>query len=304
MKRTLALLFLAACGVPPEHAAQPLAARPRTSAPTGPCEVARNADDLHATRDGVVLVEKGLAQRYTAVGCGLVPDGSAPVAVSAVLAVDGAGNVFAYGSDARQRGVVATLRPGERAESMVLKVTREGAVAPILATGRGIWGFGVSPAGGALWFEGCAPGGVYALHADDTMSLVDRPPTLWAQMDGAFTDDETFFSVGYRTCTTPGVECGYDLMRTTRDGTVSVGTTIFGTAHAQLAPCGPRLCGLLEDAIAIWNGDGALVATLPHARLGVRDGERIARVTGNAQGLYLLLRSADATRVVFSPVAP
>ena len=37
---------------------------------------------------------------------------------------------------------------------------------------------------------------------------------------------------------------------------------------------------------------------------GVRTGESVAQVTGNARGVYLLLRSADgsAARVVFSGV--
>ena len=74
-----------------------------------------------------------------------------------------------------------------------------------------------------------------------------------------------------------------------------------GLEAARLTSCGPRVCGLLPSAngVVIWNADGARTHTFRRADYTDDPAERIVALSGNAHGLYLLLRAFRGTRVVF-----
>lgn len=318
MKPALFALFLAccACGVslPPSPHAAALTTAPLAS----PCEVpdVTGVTGIAATAAGVVFEVDPRAptvRRHAGAGCDLAGDGTAPVAAGGLLGADDRGNLYVYPRLTHDRGAVSTMLPGEYQRSMIAKVAPDGSVAKLLTVGRGIWGFGVSPDGQTLWFEGCAPGGVFSLKGPSLERVMPSPETLWNQGTSVLTDDHTFWSIGYRTCLPPaqfGPGCGYALTRSTPDETRTFGTTVLdlgkGFEAAELAPCGPRVCGLLADAqaVVVWDGEGNLVQALTPADYAARPSERIVQVSGNAHGVYLLLGGEGGTRVVFVAARP
>ncbi len=314
MNRTLAILFLAACGdaAPPTL---PPPARTTSTAPLTACEVSETfgVQHLRATAAGVVFVtdDDGLvAQRFAGVGCALKPDGTPRVAIAELLGADDLGHLYAFPRETRDRDAVSTMLPGGRPDGYVAKVDRGGRVTKLLDAGRGIWSFGVSPSGGALYYVGCDPGGVRPVHGDAMARepSMGSPQSLWNQFDSVLTDDATFWSRGYRVCGRDGpwtTECGHPLTKTTAAGDTEVAQIDLdfgkGLETPRLASCGARVCGLYgaSNTVVVWNADGQVAHTIHPADHGDLATDVIFEISGNAHGVYLLLGGPRGTRVVF-----
>jgi hypothetical protein len=236
-------------------------------------------------------------------GCELVVDEDTPIAAGALLDVDERGNIYVFPAEAPDPGVVSTMLPGEYPESMVARVDPANRVAKLLPAGRGIWGFGVAPEGDALWVSACGPSGIFALTVEGVTPSLEP-----AQLPGVLSDAWTFWSVGVRTCEptealTPA--CGFALVRTTPAGSEELGTTIVdlgaGFEQATLARCGANVCGWVAGGVIVWGAGGEPLRTITAEDALARPGERVAQVSGNARGIYVLLRGERGARVVFVP---
>lgn len=317
----------AAGGAPGPAADKPAADRTapaadKTAAPKlpVPCAVPApaGAGALVAHQGGVVFVVEsqgvdgpGLrAERWAGEGCDLQADGSAPLAVGALFDADDGGNLYVFPAEAHDPGVASTMPPGEEpfgfGESLVAKVDAAGHSTKLVYAGRGIWSFGASPQGGSFWVTACGPTGIYSMNEGKLAPAIAPPSTLWEQSGGVLTDDHTFWSVGVRTCTwpdpvTPG--CGFALVRSTPEGDKEVGTTVLdlgaGFEQAALARCGGRVCGVLPGGVVVWGSEGQVLQIIRPADVAAAPSERIAQVSGNQHGLYLLLRGEAGARVVF-----
>jgi hypothetical protein len=324
----LAALALAACDPGPAHAPDPdPAPDPDAPAPVpadAPAPVPADrrclvdapagTESLLARAGGVVFaVATGdpggpplLLHRAAGDACDLVLDGE-PIAASDLLDVDDRGAVYMFPADAGETAAVSTMLPDESPESMVVRVDPDDRVTRLLSAGRGIWSFGVSPAGAALWVTACGPTGIFA--ADGVTPAMTPPDTLWQQHPSVLTDDRTFWSVGHRVCP-PGdpltAACGFALVRTTPAGSADVATTLVDTSagleQATLTRCGPRVCGQLTDGVLVWDPDGRPLRTLSLADARALPGERLAQATGTADGVYLLLTGDRDPRVAFVPL--
>jgi hypothetical protein len=308
------------CGAPAGPLDAP-ADEPKGTAEVAPACVVpapEGVSALVAHRDGVVFAvpsptrrDPGLVvRRWRGAGCDLAADGSAPVAAGSLLDADDLGNLYVFPAEAHARGVISTMLPDEYPESMVAKVDAAGNVSKLLAAGRGIWDFGVSPEGGALWVTACGPTGIFSMTDDGVEQAAMTPPeTLWQQMPSALTTDRTFWSVGVRTCVPPEAvtpACGFALVRSTPEGSREVGTTVVdlgaGFERATLARCGADVCGVFASAVIVWDDEGKALRTIRVSDLDAAPSERIAQVTGNQHGVYLLLRGDAGARVVFVAV--
>lgn len=279
------------------------------------CVVAAPADveAVAASASGVVLAvpaEDGLLlRRMFGRGCALIAGDVAPIAAGELLDLDDLGNLYVFPAEAVTAGAVSTMLPGEYPGSMVARVDREGRVSKLLSAGRGIWSFGVTPGGDALWVTACGPNGIFEIEGDVVTASMTPPETLWEQHPAALTDAETFWSMGYRTCE-PGAalspDCGYALVRSTPAGSVDVDTTIVdlggGYEQAELVRCGPHVCGRVAAGVVVWNDAGERLRTLTRGELLASPGEQVVRVTGDARGIYALLRGESGGRVVFVPL--
>jgi hypothetical protein len=331
----LASSLLLACGSPDEALDAPVVASPpvilEVTRPAPPCVVPIPAGfvSLMATSSGAVFVTKPDSQpepvdpespapealvhieRFRGVGCELSPDGTAPVAAAGLRDVDDLGNLFVDPADVSEPGFASTVLPDRPFGDTVAKVDTAGRASLVLSAARGLWDFGVSPAGGSLWVTACGPTGIFAFSSDVPSQFkvaLEPPDTLWGQMPSALTDDHTFWSVGYRTCTpseniTPA--CGFALVRTTPEGSRDVGTTLVdlgqGFEETTLARCGSRVCGLLPGAVIVWGSEGEVLDTLTASDLGATSSEHIAQVSGNEHGLYVSLNGPAGARVLFVP---
>jgi hypothetical protein len=250
-------------------------------------------------------------ERFSGVGCELSPDGTAPVAAAWLMDVDDLGNLFVSPAETREPGFTSTVLPDKPFGDTVARVDTAGRVSEVLTAGRGLWDFGVSPAGGSLWVTACGPTGIFAFSSDEPSQFtvaLESPETLWEQMPSVLTDDHTFWSVGVRTSVsnepiTPA--SGYALVRTTPEGSRDLGTTLVdfgkGFEKATLTRCGSRVCGLFSGAVIVWGSEGEVLDTLTASDLGALPSEHIARVSGNEHGLYFSLSGTDGRRVLFVP---
>ena len=246
-------------------------------------------------------------QRLRGEGCALEPVGR-PLAAAALLDADDLGRVYVFPAESTEPGVLSTMLPDEYRGSMVARVDAAGQVIKLLPAGRGIWGFGVSPRGDALWVSACGPTGIYSVAGETVDASLAPPATLW-QEGSVLTGPETLFSVGYQTCAwdAPLSEgCGLALVRTTAAGSTEVGSAVAdlgaGAERATLSRCGAgRVCGLLSEGIRIWDELGAVVATFDRAALALSPDEHPAAATGNASGVYVMAQSEASSRVVFVP---
>ncbi len=276
--------------------------------PTGVVSLGASADGLAfaVTADGAdgspLLVYRAHGE-----GCELAADERAPVAVSELLDVDDLGNLYVFPAEPGSTGATSTMLPDETPGGMVASVDLDGRVTKLLSAGRGIWAFGVAPAGDALWVTACGPTGIFA-SADMTPTL-PPPDTLWEQLPSVLTDEQTFWSVAAGTCDDaepvhPG--CGHALVRTTPAGSEALAPTIVdlgaGFEQAELARCGAHVCGVVSQGLLVWDHDGAVLRTISASDTLARPDERIAQVSGNHHGVYVLLQSEHATRVVFVPL--
>lgn len=242
-------------------------------------------------------------------GCDLVADDGPAIAAEALLDVDDLGNIYVFPAEAQSSTAISTMLPGEHTGSMVAKVDAGNHVSKLLPANRGIWSFGVSPEGDALWVTACGPSGIFAITGDETSASMTAPETLWEQLPSVLTDERTFWSVGYRTCDysvplTPA--CGHALVRTTPAGSEEVASTIVDLGHgfqqATLSRCGSRVCGLFASGLIVWDAEGEVLRTITPADALALPGERIAQVSGNDHGVYVLLRGERDARVVFVPL--
>lgn len=287
---------------------------PAPSAPPAPapssCTLPGAPAAVVATETGVALAfatgpDAGLrVQRMRGEGCALSPEGDA-VAAGELLDADDLGNLYVFPSRSDAPEVVDTMLPGEYPGSMVARVDAHGNVMKLLPAGRGIWGFGVSPRGDALWVSACGPTGIFSIEGDTVTPSLTPPNTLWED-GGVLTDAGTLFSAGYATLDESGsgdAARGFALVRTTGAGSTEIGSTLAdfgaGEERATLSRCGAGVCGLFSDAVRIWDRDGAVVDTLHRATLGAADDEALVMASGNTSGVYVLLQSEASTRVVF-----
>lgn len=295
------------------------AGEPGNGALAGACIVAapEGVVSLAASDRGVVFaVGAGgpdlVVQRTHGEGCDLATDGEVPIAAAALLDVDDLGNVFVFPARADGRGIVSTMLPEfpEIRSGVVVKVDAAGGVSERVSAWRGIWSFAVSPEGGTFQVTACGPTGIFAMAGSGLHVSIPPPQTLWEQMPCALSNDRTLWSVGFRTCgvseaITPA--CGYALVRTTPEGSQEVGTTVvdFGAGFEQgtLARCGANVCGLFTSGVVIWDAEGKVLRTLVPGDVSARPDERIAQVSGNHYGIYLLLQNEGGARVVFVPMA-
>ncbi len=301
------LLVLSGCDAPA------VAGHNRGAQPLTTCEVQAPAGvtGLVAHRDGVVFQRSStpsglLLDRASGVGCELSVGEGAPIAVSELLDVDDQGNIFAFPAEGRQ-GEISTMLPGERRNSMVAKVDSSGQVTRLLGAGRGIWSFGVSPEGGSLWMTACGPNGIFTMAG---MEPAMKPPeTLWEQRPSVLTGNGTFWSVGLRTCLPAAAmspDCGLALVRSTAEGSRELGITVVdfgsGLEEASLARCGADVCGVYGSAVIVWDDEGKVLRTIVLGDLSATPSEKIAHVSGNQHGVYVLLHGEAGSRIVFVPV--
>jgi hypothetical protein len=311
----LAVVSLVGCGVQPlSHDDNVTRAAARD---TCTLDVPSRLDTVLAHDDGVAVATDGLVQRMHGAGCDLTPWG-APVAAHALLDVDDAGNLYVFPAEAPTgaahgagavAGAIGTMLDGEYPESMVARVdahaTSTDDVYKLLDAGRGIWGFGVSPAGDALWSIACGPSGVFDVTSDGVTSSSLAAPV---NAGGVLTGAGTFWSVAAPTCTSPVQGgCAAALVRSTLEGDVDVGTTTIdfgeGVEQGALARCGERVCAVFPNGVVVWDDAGAIVRQLTRDDLTASN-ELIAAVTGNRHGLYVTLRGirCGQARVVFVPL--
>lgn len=274
---------------------------------------------LRATSRGLVLATAAgdgatlRVQRTRGTACALEQVG-APIAAGVpgnadtLLDADDADNVYLFPAEAADEGVISTMLPDEYPGSMLARVDAEGRVEKLLAAGRGIWDFGVSPAGDAVWQSACGPSGLFTITEDGAIPSMTPPDTLWEQSSAVLTDAATFWSVGVRTCDPTedlSLDCGFALVRATPGGSEEVGSTLAdhgdGVERATLTRCGAGVCGVFARAVTIWDATGSVERTITLADAGALASERIAIASGNRSGVYLLLEGDAGTRVVFVP---
>jgi hypothetical protein len=327
MRLLLSTVFtLAACGAPdePGHAR---ADAPTTTgrAPTRSDATACDANGfaygtLLATPDGAVFEQQASEgvriQRLRGVGCDLAPVG-APLAAVDLLDVDERGNVYVFPAAAPDDGsAIGTIPEGETGQLMngvVVRVAPDDTLTTIVTANRGVWGFGVSPAGDAMWVTACGPNGIYAIdafasgeHAREP--LMAAPNTLWGQLPSVLTDADTFWSVGARTCAWDAPlsdACGLALVRATAKDVTDVGATVadfgVGFEQATLTRCGANVCAVYPSAVVVHEASGAARAVLsfPLSEWG----ERIGFVSGTAHGVYVRVDGPrGGRRLVFAPL--
>lgn len=309
----------------------------RDAAAAAAAEVPVGGDVVQALAyaDGVAIARRTddggplLVQRFRGAGAELVEDG-APVAAHQLLDVDDAGNLYVFPAETAPPGAVPTALSDAWAESVVAKVDRaSGRVSKVVEARRGIWSFGVSPAGDAIWVTACGPTGIFRVEGDAAVvdePTMDSPPTLWGTTPSVLSDAHTFWSVGSTTTTTPttttttttttattaadGGGGNRTLVRATPASVDALGPTALdfgaGLEHATLARCGDSVCGAFPSAVVLWDPqhDGRVRHTVALADVGLFEGERIAAASGNAHGVYVTLRDDEdgATRIEFVPV--
>ena len=304
------LSLLTACGPSSGEEPTPGGARAPTTARACEVEASGGVSAIRASEHGVAFAaasEDGLrVWRLRGSGCALSPDGTQPVAASALLDLDDEGNLYVFPAPSSDAGVLSTWLEDGGEGGVVERVDGSGHVAPVVHAGRGIWAFGVAPAGDTFWVSACGTTGIFSGEEPELEPALAPPDTLWGSMPSVLTDAYTFWSVGYGTscpaeATSPS--CGFALTRTTPEGSEELGATQmdFGDGHEQavLARCGARVCGVFPGAVVLWDADGDLTQTVSLDDLGAEPGERILEASGNREGLYFLLEGPSGTRVMY-----
>jgi hypothetical protein len=280
------------------------------------CEVATPAglSSIAASERGLAFAVQPaegselIVQRSHGAGCDLSTEGESKFAAGGLLDTDDLGNLYIWPAKSTHTGVRSTMLRDtfESLGSTLMKVDLSGHVSELVYAGRGIWDFGVSPGGDAIWVTACGPTGIFSVAPSGLTLSLPPPDSLWQQMPSVLTSASTFWSVGVRTCFPPAdvtPSCGFALVRTTPDGSENVGTTLIdfgaGFEQATLVRCGSRVCGVFTSAVVIWDAEGRVVRTITSDDVSALDSEHIAQVTGNDRGVYLLLRSDTGSRVVF-----
>lgn len=327
MSLSLALTS-AGCGLPipadspgREHASS-TDVLPVRQSPLVSCDLAGldAAVALLASADGVALgftersgPEPGtVVRRYRGAGCALSPDGSAPLAVHALLDADDHGNLYAFPRATTAPGVVSTVPPGGSvisSISVVVRIDPAGGSTSVVEAGRGIWSFGISPSGGTFWSTACGPTGIFTVDNPPLRSVMKPPATRWQTLGAVLTGNDTLWSLDSYRCNlglAAGPACGQPLVRSTPAGDRTVAATgLAGAADdvpVALSRCGARLCGASPGEIVVWGDDGAVVKTLTATDLGIRRGEQVVKVSGNRHGLYVLLGTGARNRLLFVPL--
>lgn len=336
MKNLVALLASAGCLLASSGCIQGAASHPELESDVEArrCDVGAlaGANAIRAVEGGVVFSKAGssgdtvLVRRAVGAGCELEDAGGPSIAAGELLDADDLGNVYAFPAEATGGDTISTMLPDEYPGSMVARIDAHGAVSKLLPAGRGIWGFGVTARGDALWVSACGPNGLYDVVTSGQDAGTAQPAswapgdTLWEQYSSAITDRDTFWSVGVRKSGPPFTSgagapgaagdaitpaSGFALTRSTRDGSVEVGATVvdFGDGFVQttLARCGSRACGFAPAGVVVWDREGAPVRTLDLDDLGAETTEHVADVTASSGGLYVMLSGGPASRVVFLP---
>jgi hypothetical protein len=212
--------------------------------------------------------------------------------------LDDNGNVYVYPSNSVDVG---------QWPDTVVRVDTNGTVSEMLYAGRGIWNFGVSPAGDTFWYTPCAGFALYSPAGGKSWMQFEPEDTLKGErattvLSGA----ETLWTISRSTCKSnlnPG--CGLELTRKTPEGTRLFDSTVLdfgkGRASAALSRCGTKVCGTTSSGLVVWNEEGEETARIPLSALSSDSNETIIQSAGNSQGVYVLLQGESTSRVVFVP---
>ncbi len=225
--------------------------------------------------------------------------------------VDDLGNLFVNPAEVSEPGFTSTVLPNKRFGDTVAKVDTAGRASEVLTAARGLWAFGVSPAGGSLWVTACGPTGIFALSSElpskFTVAL-ESPDTLWEQMSSVLTDDHTFWSVGVRTTVSnepsrrpPASRWSAPRPKAAARSAPRSSISATASEQATLTRCGSHVCGLFTGAVVVWGSEGEVLDTITASDLGASSSESIGQVSGNQHGLYFTLRSVTGARVLFVP---
>jgi hypothetical protein len=285
------------------------------AASLAPCQVANSEGTVGvaASDFGLALAvpaifgEELVVRRSRGVGCELEPEPRS-FAVNGLFDLDDEGDLFLLPGNGTSPGVVSTVPADSYPGGVVGRLDRLGRVQTVLSGGRGFWTMGVAPDGDAMWVTACGPSGIFAVDGDQATPSMTPPHTQWGTLPTVLTDADTLWSVGRDTCPHGeplALDCGRALTRTTPAGSEEVAPTIVdlgrGPEAATLARCGDQVCGVLEQAVLVWNDRGEVEQTILAAEALAQADERIAAAAGNSLGIYLLLERDGFTRVVFAP---
>jgi len=321
MKHAPLALFLltTACGpdrlgapAPGAQVPGPVPSPSTVAQPLTPCVVTVASADTHAIRavpGGLIVGNQGSFARHTGSGCALQRAG-------AVFAKDGEsrvqtdnpGNVYVMPARSTDANVIATEPENDGFSAGVVRIDAKGQIETLVSRGRWIAGFSVSPEGHELTLYGCAATG---LHKETTEGWSwDQVTSQRAHEAGGLNEASVAVGGGAIVMAVNGV-----LLRVTAEGAEPIGeaAVIFG-ANQQITRCGPapqhprtldrcggEICGVFADGVATWTADGALARILSRDDIEIADDETFEQVTGDADGLYLLLRGAEGARVMFVP---
>lgn len=287
---------------------------------------------LLATEGGIALgsiesygEEFGMVARsYRGRGCGLVPDGRVPAAVTDLLDADDHGNLYVLPRASTAPGLLSTLPPDASSPSgQVVRIDPQGRFSTVVEARRGIWSFGVSPQGGTFWSEACGPTGIFAMGSSPLREVIKPTDISWRSNGAVLTGDETVWFIGDASCQgSASTGCRHPLIRSTpapspsspsssssfSGGDVTVAALELAgpvwSTGTRLARCGARPCAVVADTIFVWGDDGSVVYTIRAADLELGPGERIEKVAGNRTALYALLFTTTERRLVYMPLRP
>lgn len=260
MRSALWSLFLLGCGLPP-------AALEPGAAPLAPADAKLALGDVHALKawpGGLAVVDaSGHLTRYRT-EAGRLEVAQAGLVVGELLDADDDGNLYVF--------------PAGKRDSVVARLSADGAQTTVIEAGRGIWSFGISPQGRAFWSTACGPTGIFEYPGTPLKTALAPPDTLWGSQPAVLTGDRTFWSVKY----------GDVLVRTTPQGSAELGPV----RSARLARCGAHVCGVLPGQVTEWDEHGEVLRTVP-----APGSTEVLDVTGSSDGLYLLLDGPEGREV-------
>lgn len=276
MRTNLLALLLVGCGLPPATSIESPASKvavAQSRLQGCDVEVFRLPNAIAASPQGVAFGFTNrvgdVVQRFVGVGCDLQEDLSRGVA-GTLIDVDDHEQLYVWPREASNEGVLPTKLDSDFGD-LIVRETRNGDLTTVASAGRGIWTFGISPAGNTLWVTACGPTGVFTVGDLQTPLLEPGERFQWQVQPSVLTDDATFWWVN-------GAK---NLVRTGPGGDTELGSVIFGNEEATLARCGSKVCGRLSTSIVVWNAAGQLERTI---ETGPHDA-----VTANSHGLYVLL---------------
>ncbi len=245
------------------------------------CTTEVRAERIFATHDGVDLQVQGSLQRNTGVGCA-VQASSALELPAELMAVDLDGTAYFL-----------------RDESAAFAIDSVGNTITEGPFGTSRWQlpFSVSQDGSTVAFApACGPQGVYRRQAgawqhDDAASAAwfgVGSPLASVAADGALVFVTGADGQDARTADSA-------LQHVTAEGVAAFAgdhVTFDGAEFAigRVRPCGPYVCGISAGGVVAFSVDGEIAYRAPQASF---DNDRVIDVSGNDDGMYLLLDGSE-----------